>query len=847
MRAAAYAPFCVADRYFYDVPEQIDDNNSRLAASHRSPPSGWVRSDQGLSVSVRPTQIVLPEQGWKIHVSARPEDVNRVIDVIWEYCTRRAVAFKFARSTTAAFIINSKYWERSAAGKLATLYPASEEQLASTLHDLTALLRGVRGPYILGDLRFGDGPLYLRYGAFLPMWCTGDEGLRLPAIRKPDGTLVQDRRGTVFTPPTFAPIPDILQASITNPPGRIEDFPYQIDHAMHFSNAGGVYVGRDPIGRKVVLREARPYAGLDGSGRDAVARLEHEHETLSCLQGLDCAPRLIEYRRGWEHHFLITEYVEGKTLLDEIIQRYPLVHPSPTRADLEDYVDWADLTYGRIDAALKSIRARGVHVGDLHPSNILVHAGGAVTIIDFECANFVGAPSSTGLGAPGFVVPDGLSLEEEDSYVLACVRLMILLPLVPLISIDRAKTATLVDVASDILPVDPRVGKGLKESLGVTNCRHDQTSERDRAAELFTGDQLDWQRIRTALVRGIVSTGSPERSDRLFPGDPLQFSCGGATLGYGAAGVILALSNTPEGVPREFVDWLLTAGIEGRACHGTGFYDGLHGVAYVLNLVGERDAALSVLKSAVQGSLPSSVGLFGGRSGVALNLLHFARLTDNGMMYEDACRLAKDLIALMRRDPGRIGGGPGLFHGLTGVALLCLDLYKRTTDEHYLDAVEQALTEDLSLGVFLRDGTFQIQNGSRRLLYLDGGSVGIGLVLAQFLKHRPIDRLQNTLAAILRGCRATFVLQPGLFQGRAGLIAGLAMADLQASVTNELRRLGWHAVWHEGGISFPGSGLTRLSTDLATGSAGILLAMRAVLERGPLGLPFLDFNTCERG
>jgi hypothetical protein len=63
----------------------------------------------------------------------------------------------------------------------------------------------------------------------------------------------------------------------------------------------------------------------------------------------------------------------------------------------------------------------------------------------------------------------------------------------------------------------------------------------------------------------------------------------------------------------------------------------------------------------------------------------------------------------------------------------------------------------------------------------------------------------------------------------------------------QLRRLGWHAVGHRGLLAFPGDRLHRLSADLATGSAGVLLALGAVLGQGPAHLPFLGPPAARRG
>lgn len=55
----------------------------------------------------------------------------------------------------------------------------------------------------------------------------------------------------------------------------------------------------------------------------------------------------------------------------------------------------------------------------------------------------------------------------------------------------------------------------------------------------------------------------------------------------------------------------------------------------------------------------------------------------------------------------------------------------------------------------------------------------------------------------------------------------------------QVARLAWHAVDRAGALAFPGDQLHRLSADLATGSAGVLLALGAVHGRRPAHLPFL--------
>jgi hypothetical protein len=550
---------------------------------------------------------------------------------------------------------------------------------------------------------------------------------------------------------------------------------------------------------------------------------------------------LIDFLKGWEHTFLVTEYLDGNTLLNEMVLRYPLVHPDPTEAELTNFVEWTTDIFRRLQVAVDDIHARGIKLGDLHPNNIILRSDGRVAIIDFESGSLLSDESPQTLGAPGFIPPADLPADKADHYALNCVRLMLLLPLVPLLNLAPMKVQTLVNAACASLHVDSTIRSELERALWVG---YPAKATDDSAEEIFATSELEWPSIRGSLASGILAAASPERSDRLFPGDPLQFSFGGATLGYGAAGVLLALTRVGETVPAELVDWLSRAGSQGNSCSGQGLYDGLHGIAYALESLGARDAALDVLAKAAPGAAVSTVGLFSGRSGIALNYLHFARLTSDEKMHSTAMRLGDEIArTILAQEAPQPGTRPGLFHGATGPALLCLYLYEDTGDSRYLDAAEKALRSDLSFGAMFANGTFQIRAGTRNLTYVDGGSAGIAMVLARYLRCREVSDLAALLEAIYHGCRPPFVFQPGLFQGRAGLIAVLSesfsSAEVPAAVTGQIRRLGWHAVLHDGNLAFPGAWLVRLSCDLATGSAGILLALRTAFERCPLGLPFL--------
>ena len=132
--------------------------------------------------------------------------------------------------------------------------------------------------------------------------------------------------------------------------------------------------------------------------------------------------------------------------------------------------------------------------------------------------------------------------------------------------------------------------------------------------------------------------------------------------------------------------------------------------------------------------------------------------------------------------------------------------------------------------------------------YLADGSVGIGFVLADYLAQTDDDGFAAAAAAIHRAAEAQFYIEPGLFWGRAGMILFLSTehpvgtAAHDPMVAAQVRRLKWHALSLQGELAFPGEQLLRLSTDLSTGAAGILLAMGAASHDAGVHLPFLTSN-----
>ncbi|MEI5101947.1 class III lanthionine synthetase LanKC [Streptomyces sp. PmtG] len=781
--------------------------------------------------------------------------LERAAEIVREYCVRHGVTCDLVRGTAAARALGDVRADRLTCADLMILHPADEATLVSALRDLTALLEPLPGPYVPGCLRHRSGPLHVRYAAAEDHRCPadggdaapGDEHELAPALRRPDGTLVPEHRRPVFRCPDWVALPEALRPDLEALHAAPDTpFPYRGVRALALTTGGGTYRATDAAtGEPVVLYEARPYAGLDPRGEDAVARLTRERAALERLAGLDCVPRVRGHHVRAGHHFLAVERVAGTSLAEAAAAAFPLTTEDRAEKEAAGYAEWALGVVGRVADALDALRARGVRLGELHPDHIVLRPDGGVALTGLGTATDLRDDRPPAVADEDFAAPAGLRGAAATAHLLDVLRLWLLLPL-PARGTPALRALT--RAVDQLYPVPPGFGATLSTRLAAGT----RAEGRDHAGRLAAAHP-DWPALRDSLVAGLHAMATPERADRLFPGTPNgPASLGGPSFGYGAAGVLYALHRVGAQVPDAYVTWLADAAERDRDPR-PGLYDGLHGVALTLDLLGHRDRALAVLdRSRALDARVVRPDLAGGRAGIALNSLRFAALTGDTALHDAALRAAHDLAGLLTEGPPapRPGTPPpyGLLHGASGIALLFLHLYEETGSARHLELAERALGYDIARCATGADGALTLFDGTHHLPYLHGGSAGLAFPLRALLRHRPDEGRAALLAAVRHTCRAVYVRNAGLLRGRAGGLAVLAALDGpgdREAIRTQVRRLAWHARSHRGHLAFPGFRTRRLAADLATGTAGVLLALDSALgDGGPAPcLPYLDPRT----
>ena len=358
------------------------------------------------------------------------------------------------------------------------------------------------------------------------------------------------------------------------------------------------------------------------------------------------------------------------------------------------------------------------------------------------------------------------------------------------------------------------------------------------------------------MVGAIRASATPDRADRLFPGDidQLRFPGGGLGLAHGAAGVLYALTEAAGVRVPEYEEWLVTRVAEPPKGMRLGLYDGLAGVAYTLARLGHPDAAARAALSCL-GENWDRLGhsLYGGLSGFALAMISVGDHVGEPRLADAAIRAAETVAA-----PYAAAGGAVRPRDRGRVPWRRRPAARRVGEG---TAVHPLVRADRRPGLprrrrgchSRRPGTMRHRRqwraaGRRRL-----ADAAVPRPRQRRHRHgdRPVHGAPSERGVRGRGPRDQARRQLRLL--RAGRPVQRPRRDDRLPVRHTRReragrgrrvvgaqvdRLAWHAVRYAGGLAFPGDMLLRLSMDLGTGTAGVLLGTAAALAPGGAALPF---------
>ena len=789
-------------------------------------------------------------QGWKIHVSTVYDNADTTLEIVSKILFELNIAFKHVNGKNSLFYMYSKHGNRVSAGKFITIYPGQDEfiPLLDKLHD--ALSELPKGPYILTDRQWKDGNVYYRYGAFRKL--INEDGVA--CLYNLDGELIPDERKPKYHLPDFVTEPSELRASIkqenttTTPNAGNRLSMYKIEKVIRFSNAGGIYLAtRLSDDKKCVVKEARMQIGLDSNGKNATERLNIEFEALKKLEGIDGVVNLLDYFSVWESTFLIEEFVEGTTLASWIASNYPY----SINSDTNKYFNSVFSLMARLKKIVNDMHQRDVAMCDLQPQNIIIGTDLDVKIIDFEAAESAKVESFMVMGAKGFYHPLNKTTTDRDWYSLNRILQMCLLPVGAVYDIDISLNKTHC--------------KWIYEHFGESAYAHFHEFQMDCSAniskfenifantyaeaknEIERGNKKDVyniQYVEDALIKGLIANCDTS-SESLINGDIRQFEmdCGMLNLQNGGFGAVLTLLRT-HGVSRDVKIWVdnQISKLQ-KVKYNNGFLTGRSGIACVLYECGYESEALELLDIVISeyDRDTKDLSLRSGLSGIGIALVGVYNLTKNCKYLAEAEAIF-DIIVRVTYTNQPTGTdwdsvSLGLLDGYSGISLFASLLYGITGDKKHLEVSIKAIQREIdSSRTPERDGVLQLydEQKNRLLPYFSNGTIGLGLAVDVLNKVSKESFFEDEMQAISKVTDFRVVAEPGLFDGIGGFFMLGSFQAYKGSLDKPMDILHLFLVKKEDTFTLPAKMFYKVSFDIHSGVAGVLLALASAKNKNSL-------------
>ena len=854
----ALTGFTIADPEFYAPLDSATDRGQVYRPDQV--PEGWLSTESGVWTVWHREGLGVAVDGWKVHVSARSERLEEVLDIVAGICFELDVPFKHLSARLFYQWTHYKHAPRPQCGKFIAAYPPDVASARELMERLTAALKGEDGPYILSDRRFpGSRVVHYRYGGFARVEQAQADGTSTLLVRDGHGKHVEDRRKVSFHLPEGVVDPFAVRVAtpVAGPeaagPRSFGGFVFE--KAIRHSNSGGTYRARElSTGRTVFAKEARAHIGVKQDGCDARGTLRGEWETLQALHhaapGL--APEPVAYFSEWEHDFLVSEFVDGMTMQRWLVSNTPLVRVGATSEDFAAYYGRCEKVISGVERAVERLHACGYLFVDISPGNVLVDDEDGVRLIDFEAAHRRGT-GFTVLGTPGYTPPADLVGDDPavyDAYGIAALAQLLVAPLHHVVQRNPDVLAHLQHDLTELGPVPDPLWKRLTAfhapGGSATLPSPEQVAE-DPVTHLTD--------LRDRIADALLAMADADHPATIFPTVAQGYSANTLCVAYGAAGVVHALHRAGRTVPEGVLERLRREALDKMDDLVPGLHVGTAGVARVLADQGLLEEARALLDAADRNPITArSATLLGGAAGVALSHLALYRRAGDEHHLDRAMALAAglpaddELVAQLGADDAT-----GLLHGRTGVALMLHQLATVTGDPDHLARGLRLMHAELD-----REGdpespgmAFPVSSTDKRQMpYLYCGSAGVVHVATRYLQTVDDERLATSMPRLLTQLRMPYTAMPGLYQGMSGL--GLALVD-HAMLTGDQadheaamragRALFKYAIPHPTGVRFPGDQMLRLSADLWSGSSGVLLFLTQLLDPRPDALFTVDAPT----
>ncbi|MER2129284.1 lanthionine synthetase LanC family protein [Solibacillus sp.] len=360
--------------------EQSNIYMNKLNSIINTLPQGYNVNKNNHWVFFKSENNLLPNQGWKIHLSTNYWEAATLLDAVKDELFAMKLDWKIPSDASNLEKLLYADGNITSFGKFITIYPTCIEEFKRVIEILRIKTIDFHdSPRILTDKRYKDSKVvHYRYGAFTSYEFIDEyTGVKNLGIKGPNGVLEKDER----VPNKYKPdwVTDPFESEVTVLSNNIFfEKKIKIINVLHRTVKGGVYlIEYGDNQKKAVLKEARKNIVRDSYGRDAIDRLTNEKLNLEKVSILNICPQVYDFFEFQDSQFLIIEYIEGLTLREYIYNYHGVNSKNISLKSIQTLIEG-------MATNLKNLHELSIMIRDLTPNNIIVDKDGNPKIIDLE-------------------------------------------------------------------------------------------------------------------------------------------------------------------------------------------------------------------------------------------------------------------------------------------------------------------------------------------------------------------------------------------------------------------------------------------------------------------------------
>lgn len=383
----------------------------------------------------RPPSFDLPQQGWKIHLSATILSAGQVLTATAPLLSNLQVQFKALSSLSELMKLNAGiFYGYSQIGKFITVYPKTDEEFVFLAKELHLLTRHLRSPAVPFDFRFKkNSNVFYRFGVFRDQHKQPADNMQSTLLISPKEETIADSRNSSAPPEGIKNPLERKKKGLAKTKNPLQTN-YKVFRALTQRGKGGVYLAFDTTqdeARLCVIKEGRRNGETNWDGRDGYHRVENEKQVLEDLRRKQIqVPQVYDSFELSGNFYLVTEFAAGSSLRKIISQ--------------------GQLTFSRVLAyaiqlsrLLSEIHAAGWVWRDCKPENIIVSEQEIITAIDFEGSCPEDCAEVLMWSTPDFTPPETfdksyqMARTSEDLFSLGKILFLLLESSLPISAANR--------------------------------------------------------------------------------------------------------------------------------------------------------------------------------------------------------------------------------------------------------------------------------------------------------------------------------------------------------------------------------------------------------------------------